>query len=197
MSATTHTLRGPIEQFNPYSMRDDDITYLATGREIELSTILKATENNRKTLGSNQHLMIVGPRGMGKSFLIQLAKVTITREFPDVIVAQLPEEQSNIKGPAAFLDVITQSITKTPRQQQFARFSPEPAEAWEKSLLALRQVLAKQQLNSPNLQVVVTVENFDIILEQLFKRRANESKFRAMLADESGLMFITSTLRGD
>lgn len=197
MTGMVKIFSGPIEQFNPYSMADDDITYLATGREAELSTILNTVEGNRKNYDSNQHLMIVGPRGMGKSFLIQLLKVNISQTFPELIVVQLPEEQSNIKGPAAFLDVITQAITKTPRQRQFAQFGQEKSEAWDGALKSLRQVMNKHKKNAPNLQVVVTVENFDILLERCFKVKADESKFRAMLVEEYGLMFVTSTLRGE
>ena len=188
---------GQIERFNPYAMADADITYLATGREIEQETIFNAVAENKKRADANQHLMIVGPRGMGKSFLIQLIKINISRQFPELLIAQLPEEQSNIRGPASFLDVITQTLSKAPRQQQFARFIQEESKAWDTSLQALRKLLAGRKTISPDLQAIVTIENFDILLERCFKSRVDESKFRAMLAEETGLMFVVSTLRGD
>ena len=66
-----------IEKFNTHSMTEETILSVVTGREMliqNLSTIIQENIQQPRTI---QHVVLIGPRGMGKSFMLRYFQIIL------------------------------------------------------------------------------------------------------------------------
>ena len=73
-----------IERFNPHNMSDDSVAELATGREALAAEVLDAILTNAAADTPNRHILLTGPRGIGKSFFLRLVQVQLKRRRPSL-----------------------------------------------------------------------------------------------------------------
>ncbi|MDR3516116.1 MAG: hypothetical protein P4M00_09880 [Azospirillaceae bacterium] len=84
-----------------------------TGREAPRDQILGVIRDNRRLApGALQHMIVYGPRGFGKSFLMRLVQIEIEHGRDDALAfVLLPEEQHNLtRNPHALLGYITAKL---------------------------------------------------------------------------------------
>jgi len=195
-----------VQTFMTHRMDDAAIRMLSTGREQETDRIMDAVERSLKaTPGALQHLVLFGPRGIGKSFMARLiqihcAELAVARKRPIPFVL-LPEEQHNLtRNPHALPAYIAHRLadwrTGEDRSWQGAMFQwPDPeqeARQWETATAALETEL-DQALPGGRGMAVVVIENFDLLLAGVFKDAAAEQRLRKWLDRERNRLMLIAT----
>ncbi|MDF1586223.1 tetratricopeptide repeat protein [Marinimicrococcus flavescens] len=184
-------------RFNPHAMSDEAVKALATGREDVLAQILGVIEANRSGGGSLQHVLIAAPRGMGKSFLLRLVQVALQERTGSPRFVLLPEEQPNITTPASFLDEIRRTLEGGDPGGAMPRFAEEGPGAWDEAAARLEAAIRAAMPDDPHPLLVAAVENLDVLLDSVFRGKANQSRLRKLLAGQPHLMLLATTLKGD
>ena len=186
-----------VKRFAPYEMSAESVRHLATGREEPLAMVLRTIESNRKEAGANRHLMLMGPRGIGKSFFLRLLQVTLHDRAVPVELVLLPEEQSNLTNPASLLRELRRVLIGAPPASVMPDLGKQPGEAWDQAVEDLATAIdAKTRAGKPPL-MVAAVENFDRLLARAFKSKADQSRLRHWLDNEHRVMLLVTTLAGD
>jgi tetratricopeptide (TPR) repeat protein len=92
-----------LMKYNPAFLSDEDLIRSFVARNSELERVLEVLREN--TAGSNQHLLIIGPRGIGKTTLVLRTAVEIRTE-PDLSAQWYPvvfgEETYQVSNPGEF-----------------------------------------------------------------------------------------------
>lgn len=203
-----------LKRFNPYDFDDEQVYAQATGRKALVKEILRTIRDNAKRNESpNQHLLVIGSRGMGKSFLVRWVQV-LTDDWgvakgmrrtgaPDqqpidapIRFVRLSEEQLNISAPELLLDEVRRILDRRPADTVRVRWRSGGEAEWGTALEALKETIAAQPgFEEGRGLVVVSIENFDLLLEEVFANPAAQSRLRAMLAEEPRLMLLATATR--
>lgn len=183
-----------VKKYNPLEMSNDDILALSTGREKLLTTMLSEMKICLKK-GSNQHYVLHGPRGIGKSFFTRLLKIHHDRsdDFKNSMFLQLPEEQENVNFTSDLLNVIATLLESGKLADALPKWIVSDFE-WQKSKKRLHEALKRTKDNNIN-HVFVTVENLQSFIPELDE--IESSRLREFLSDFDEVTIIGSSLRPD
>lgn len=181
-------------KYNALQIPEIEVLSLATGRERLLEVMLSEMEVCLKK-GSNQHFLIHGPRGIGKSFFTRYLKIHHgkSKNFNNTLFIQLPEQQENVNYVSDLLDVIATALE-----------GGRPSDTAPRWAIADHQwQLSKQRLNAA-LEVVdkkgiehvfVTQENLQSFIPKLDK--IESSRLREFLSSYEKITLIGTSLRPD
>jgi tetratricopeptide (TPR) repeat protein len=189
-----------LTKFNPYDLPDETLRSVAVGREASVARIMSIIRQNA-TGGAIQHVQVVAPRGFGKSFLVRLVRLAAKREYDEgtpVRFILLPEEQLNVDSPHRLLNEIQRILDgKPPNTLTGATFEDDDG-AWDRAVRSLDRSISIALPERKGV-VVAVVENFDILLADIFRRPQDQSRLRAWLARPLGrlMLFATATRRVD
>ncbi len=178
-------------------MDDETILAVATGRKRLLSQVLKTLNGNLKSSSIAQHLLIRGPRGMGKSFFLKYLQINFKRkkEFKNAELILLPEEQNNINSPSDLIKLILNDLNGESAEETTTLWE-EPEEVWQIELNKLRAYI-KQKAASGDYALVVVLENLDEFLRNIQHDKKTskvyESRFRHLLENIKHLTIIGAT----
>ena len=182
-----------IARFNPHQMDDETVLALATGRKQALAIALDTLADNREGQGAErQHLLVVGPRGRGKSFFLKYLRIHFERDerFQNSRFISLPEEQSNVRFASDFVRMILSQVTGT-GYQSVAAYWREPEELWQKAYAELEDWCKAQLALYSDFLLVVVVENFQDLLERMDE--SGEHRIRHMMEHLPGFVLIGAT----
>jgi len=189
-----------IAKFNPYQMDDKTILSVATGRKTMLSQVLKTLEKNLEPDSTPQHMLIRGPRGMGKSFFLKYLEINFKSksEFRNSNIILLPEEQNNINSPSDFIKLILTLATGGSARSIITSWE-EAEETWQKELQKLKDFIAGQKEKFEKYILVVVAENIDELLQNIQRdsktRKIYESRFRHILEHLDNFILIGATTK--
>jgi DNA-binding MarR family transcriptional regulator len=193
-----------LSRFDPFSMSDDMVRRIATGREDILADVLRVIESNRKApKGPMQHLAILAPRGTGKTFMFRLIELNLPDvNLPDgnddghgVIFLHLPEEMSFLNSPGALLEEIIRRLNAVPADRVVIPMH-EAEGAWDRAAAQLDELLAERFGKSRGL-LIVGIENFEEVRKDAFRRPEDQRRLRAWLDRPDGrIMLIAASSRG-
>lgn len=183
-----------VKKYNPLEMSKDDVLALATGREKLLDIMLSEMKVCLKK-GSNQHFVLHGPRGIGKSFFTRLLKIHHDQsdDFKNSLFLQLPEEQENINFTADLLDVIATLLEGGKLIDTAPRWNITDIQ-WQKSKQRLKEAINEVKKNGTR-HVFVTQENLQAFIPKLDK--IESSRLREFLSEFDEVTIIGSSLRPD
>lgn len=209
-----------IQTFMTHRMSDKNITLLATGREREFAEAMVAVE---KSLAAEvnqalQHVVIYGPRGFGKSFMTRMIQVELNKRARNQAADKqnsqtsgkqtafilLPEEQQNLnRNPHALLQYLTLKLkdwqTGQDSSWQSAMFQwPDKkrmTSLWKGAYEELEKQLDECFPEGDGL-VIVAIENFDILLNSVFKDEAAEQLLRKWLDRRNNRIMLLATATG-
>ena len=188
-----------IAKFNPYTMDDETILTLATGREKLLHNALDTLKSNINKTSASQHLLIRAPRGMGKSFFLKYLQIHFKRDtiFNHSDFLLLPEEQSNVHTPAELIKLILSNFSIPNMVCEPAILWNAPKEEWEIELHNLKKHIDNKRAIYKNYLLVVVIENMDEFLKNIQsdkkQRKLNESRFRYLLQNVKHFTIIGAT----
>lgn len=186
-----------VFRFNPFSMEDDVILELSTGRDKECKVILEIIDRNARAKDGNplQHILLIGPRGMGKSFFLRLIQVQVKlKDISEFVL--LPEEQLNIYQPADLIRQIRNKFLGNKDAAGIAMWSSGDIEGeWNKEIEDLEKALAQRNCS----HIVAAVENFDLLLEKngAFSDNRSAGLLRKFLTEKPWITLIATTLYPD
>lgn len=183
-----------VKKYNPLEMSEEDVLALATGREKLLDIMLSEMKVCLKK-GSNQHFVLHGPRGIGKSFFTRLLKIHHDQsdDFKNSLFLQLPEEQENINFAADLMDVIATLLEGGKLIDTAPKWTISDIQ-WQKSKQRLKEAINDIKKNGA-LHVFVTQENLQAFIPKLDK--IESSRLREFLSDFDEVTIIGSSLRPD
>jgi tetratricopeptide (TPR) repeat protein len=178
-------------------MEDDVILSLSTGREKELDFVLEIIERNVNVKRGTplQHILLIGPRGSGKSFFLRLVEVHLKNKGLSEFVL-LPEEQLNIYQPAELIRQIKNKFMGKDEINNIAGWSSNDiGKEWESEIVELEKALSEKHCS----HIVAAVENFDLLLkkEGAFKDNRAAGLLRKFLTEKSWITLIATSLYPD
>jgi tetratricopeptide (TPR) repeat protein len=189
---------GLLSGFNPHELPEATVYAVATGREDDLQAILRDVRSN---IGAEtrQHLIVSGPRGFGKSFLMRHIQLELQRKARDagwnVAVAIMPEEMPHVREPETLIREITRTFEGGQGDSAELSWHEDDGAAWDSAVDALEAAVARQ-LGDGGL-LVALVENFDVVLRNAFPKTVHASRLREFLTRKGGqVMFITASATG-
>ena len=183
-------------------MDDSTVLSVATGRKTLLRQVLKTLEDNLWSSSIAQHLLIRGPRGMGKSFFLKYLQINFRKKevFEDCEFLLLPEEQNNINSPTDLIKLILSELQNESGAAAISLWE-EPNNLWQIELKKLKELIAQKKGIKTNYQLVVVIENLDEFLKNIKQvkktRQTYESRFRHLLEKINDFTIIGATPRID
>ena len=186
-----------LERFNTHSMSEDVVLSISTGRDELIATISKIINDNLFEPGNMQHIVLTGPRGMGKSFLLRYFQViTKNRNNRDSFIdfALLPEEQHNINLPSRFIDELLNVQKKTLNKSAIWNNADEN---WGSSLNKLTDKINEGVKKYKNYLFIAGVENLDILINNVFSSDIEQSRLRQLLSETKHFMLLGSSKKCD
>lgn len=180
-----------ISKFNPYIMTDDLISTLSTGREKELTYLRDIIGRNILADNNLQHILFIGPRGIGKSYLLRLMQIEL-KVKQNVKCFLLPEEQNNCFQPADLIREIRYFLLPDNQTNRIVGYESGGKDEWERQVKKLSTL--HETLN--NLHIVIGIENFDMLLKDggAFSESKYQTLLREFLMSTPWLTMVATTL---
>lgn len=184
-------------KYNPAFLESTQLVENFVVRQTDLSVIVRTVQEN--TSASNQHLLVVGPRGSGKTTLVRRVAAEIERDdalckawYPLVFA----EESYNALSVADFwLESLFHLAEQTGEQRWMESYHELRREPDEKRLAqrALGQLL--DFADHIGKRILLIVENLDMLLSE-FSSEDEAWSLRRTLMNEPRLMLLaTATAR--
>lgn len=184
-------------KYNPAFLESTQLVENFVVRQTDLSVIVRSVQEN--TSASNQHLLVVGPRGSGKTTLVRRVAAEIERDdalckawYPLVFA----EESYNALSAADFwLESLFHLAEQTGEQRWMDSYHELRREPDEKRLAqrALGQLL--DFADHIGKRILLIVENLDMLLSE-FSSEDEAWSLRRTLMNEPRLMLLaTATAR--
>jgi tetratricopeptide (TPR) repeat protein len=179
-------------------MPEEEVRGTFVARQGLLDELVSLISNQPDGAGV-QHAVIIAPRGMGKTTVLLMVKYTIQdsqlKELSEIReqweVVQFPEERYNIYDLSDFwleilshLDLVTRQDGLHDRIESLKREHPDNDELQEVAL-----ALIKDWRRKHNKRILLLVDNFDMILEQINDERDN-ARLRDVLMNDGTMMLI-------
>ena len=183
-------------KYNPAFLTEEELIEGFAVRQAELSSILEVVKEN--TANSNQHILIVGPRGIGKTTLVLRAAAAIRQEeefknkwYPLVF----GEESYQVGSAGEFwlegLFHLAQQTKEDRWQKTFNDLKTEKDEGRlrERALGQLMEFAAEQKK-----RLILIVENMGMLLGDQLKED-DEWALRHTLQNEKRIMLLGTAIR--
>lgn len=180
--------------YNPDLMPEDEIKKTFVAREGLVDELMSLVERQPDGAGV-QHVVIIAPRGMGKTTVLLMVQFAIRDRglAKHWQVVRFPEERYNIYDLADFwvevlqhLDAETGDAELQKRIDDLKKQYPNNDDLQEAAL-----ALIKDWRREHKKRLVVLVDNFDMILEQINDERDN-ARLRDVLMNDGTMMLIGS-----
>ena len=192
-------MRPTLMKYNPAFLSEEELIHSFVVRQVDLDLIIETIKEN--TGSSNQHILIIGPRGMGKTMLVLRAAAYITND-KDLNKKWYPlvfsEESYEVWTAADFwLRAVfhlgkqtgDENLVQTHEQLKKER---DEKRLYERSLACLMDFADEQKK-----RLLLVVENLNMLLDEQIG--SSESwNIRHTLLNEPRLMLLaTATSRFD
>jgi tetratricopeptide (TPR) repeat protein len=178
--------------YNPNQMPEEEIKATFVARHALIDEIISTIEHQPDGAGV-QHLVIIAPRGMGKTTMMLMVKFAIKeRGIADTWqVVKFAEESPGIYDLADFwLEVLKLLAADTKDKQMEQRISALEAKYRNNDdLQEAALALIKDWRREHQKRLLLLVENFDMILEQINDERDN-ARLRDALMNNGTLMLV-------
>lgn len=178
--------------YNPDLMPEEEIKATFVARQDLVDEIISLIKRQPKGAGV-QHSVIIAPRGMGKTTVLLMVRFAIrdSELAEQWQTVQFPEERYNIYDLADFwieiLNHLDEATGDTGLQQHVERLKQEYKNNDDLQEAAL--ALIKDWSRKHKKRLVVLVDNFDMILEQINDERDN-ARLRDVLMNDGTMMLI-------
>ncbi|MBF0449851.1 MAG: tetratricopeptide repeat protein [Candidatus Magnetomorum sp.] len=177
-----------IPRFNPYSMTDDQILKLHTGQDASLKWMLSTIQNNQNQIHS-KHVVVCGPYGSGKSFLLRRLQIHF-KPYKTIACFLFPEVQTNIFHPDDFLASIQSVISCEYAFQLVPKWFSPSRDHWQKHLKTIGELLKKSSYK----HVIIGIENLNTFLSEggVFSSSSAQQLLKDFLTNSSWLTLVTT-----
>ncbi|MBI2060418.1 MAG: ATP-binding protein [Nitrospirae bacterium] len=190
-----------IIKHNPAFLTPEELRASFTVRLAELESLIRIVREN--TGQANQHVLVIGPRGYGKSMLVRRLALAIretvglgNRWLPIV----LPEEAYSISTAGELwleaLRIVPDCGVRNPERWRAAheklRIEQDPERLREQVLARLFELADEE-----GKRLLIAVENFNLLFDEQASDDAGWDIRKTMLGDSRIMMVATATQRFD
>ena len=186
-----------IKKYNPAFLPEEELVESFVVRHAELDLIVQIIREN--VTGSNQHVMIIGPRGIGKTMLV-LRSVEEVRRKKDLSENWYPlvfsEESYQVTTPGEFWLEALFHLGQQTEDAHWKRTHKELSDEPDENRLRERALAQLMDFaDSESKRILLVVENFNMLVgEQISDSDA--WKLRHTLLHEPRVMLLaTATSR--
>ncbi len=184
-----------IEKFNTHSMPEEVVLGVSSNREYEIAEISRIINDKLSQPDTRQHIVLIGPSGIGKSFLLRYFQIITQRQEnwkSCINFILLPEEQNNIFSPTQFINEILNRYNENSAFTKVATWGNKE-ENWESAVEILEKTISNNVRKLKKYLLIVGVENLDLLLERAFPSKDDQKKFRNLLSSLPNFMLICSS----
>jgi len=166
-------------------MSDDQILKLQTAHETDFKKILSVIQNNQKQYIS-KHIVICGPEGAGKSFLLRRLQIHF-KPYKTIVFILFPEIPSHMYCADDFLNNIQQFLLSKKDRLEISQTNINNRDEKNHNLDHLLKMSSFKH-------VIVGIENLHLILSDqgIFSNPVQKEKFQDLLQTKSWLTLITT-----
>ena len=178
--------------YNPDSMSEEEIKETFVARQWMIDELVSMTERQPDGAGV-QHILIIAPRGMGKTTVLLMVKFAIKdRGFANRWQAvKFPEESYGVYDLSDFwletLNLIASDTSDEELQKRAENLKAEYPNNDDLQEAALAMI--KDWRRKHKKRLVLLVDNLDMILEQINDERDN-ARLRELLMNDGTMMMI-------
>jgi DNA-binding transcriptional ArsR family regulator len=175
--------------YNPDSMSKEDIKTLFVARQPLLDELVSTIRNQPDGAGV-QHLLIIAPRGMGKTTMLLMVQFAV-EDNKDLAknwqAVRFPEESYDVTELADFwlkvLDYLDDSSLK-PKIEEIKKLFTNSEDLREAAW-----ALVKDWSKKHKKRIVLLIDNFDMILDQI-GNDTEQARLRDILMNDGTVMLI-------
>jgi tetratricopeptide (TPR) repeat protein/Cdc6-like AAA superfamily ATPase len=187
-----------IMKYNPAFLTEEELLQSFIARQIDFDLILKVIRDN--VVSSNQHVLVIGPRGSGKTTLI-LRIAAAVRHDPELTMRWHPllfaEESYEVSSVGEFWLAALFYLSEQTSEGRWSRGYEEIK--GEKDDTRLRERALGQLMDFCDLHgkgLLILVENFNMLFEQNQLSESEAWDLRHVLLNEPKIMMLaTATSR--
>lgn len=182
-------------KYTPAEMSPQELeaTFTARGHTVDYLLDSLRRQTHSGTLSS---FLITGPRGAGKSTIIQMVALRISQD-PQLKAAWLPvifpEEQFNIVSLRDLLAATLQMLAKQGIDSAKDWLEKVEADANEEQSLQLGMTGLRQITKRQNKRLILFIENLNLTLEERFDEQM-QATFRRLLMSDPFMMVVGSAV---
>lgn len=186
-----------MKKYNPAFLAPEELVRSFVVRHIELDLIMQVIREN--VTQSNQHIIVIGPRGIGKTMLV-LRVVEKIREEEDLRERWYPlvfgEESYQVSTPGEFwLEALFHLAHKTKEERWLRTYEELRDERDEERLRERALAQLMDFADAEGTRILLVVENFNMLLGDQISD-SDAWKLRHTLLHESRIMLLaTATSR--
>ena len=190
--------RGPRRmKYNPAFLAEEELRAAFVARHMELAYILESLREN--TSGASQHLLIIGPRGAGKSTLVQRLASEL-RSDPELGALYLPvrfgEESYEVDSAGSlWLEALLHLGQQTGQQRWRDAYEQLRRERDRERLRQLALAELHTYHESSGKRLVLIVENLHILLAEQISPDEAWTIRHTLLNDPSIVLLATATAK--
>ncbi|WP_076792979.1 tetratricopeptide repeat protein [Chlorobium sp. KB01] len=182
-------------KYNPAFLEGDELTGNFVVRLIDFRMIMRIIRDN--TLASNQHVLVIGPRGSGKTTLVHRVALEVERDqelktvcYPLVFA----EESYNAVSAADFwLEALFHLAEQTGDAQKMRTYHELRRDPDEQRLGERALGLLLDFADKIGKRILLVVENLDMLLSE-FSDKQEAWKLRHTLMNEPRLMLLATAI---
>lgn len=178
--------------YNPDQMPQQEIKDTFVARQGIVERLVSLVRNQPEGAGV-QHVVIVGPRGMGKTTLLLMIQLTVAEQglTPPWQVIRFPEELYNVTDLAEFWLETARSLAYDAADTALARQIAEIQARYTASddLREASLALLKDWCRTHKRRLLLLVDNLSLLLSQINDERENAG-LRSVLMNDGFLMLI-------
>ncbi|MDO9229872.1 MAG: ATP-binding protein [Syntrophales bacterium] len=180
-------------KYNPGQGAPGEIEATFVARERVLKGIMQDLRERSRS-ASNQHYLIIGPRGIGKTNLLLMIKQQVLKEealASAYLPVQTAEEEYSITGLrdllTRVLELILQANPEDPMKEALQSINDTAVDekAAEAAVSALREFSQKT-----GKKILLLMDNLDLVLGDQFTDEAQVGRLRDLLMNESFLVLV-------
>jgi len=178
--------------YNPDQMSESEIKQTFVARQPLIDKLITRLEKQPTGAGV-QHTVLVAPRGMGKTTILLMLKFSIADRGLDKswLALRFPEEMYSVNDLADFWLEVVEEVARETEDTDLKKTITKLRDTYKRSsdleeaLLALLSDWCRKHER----RLVLLVDNFDLILEQIGSEQADAS-LRRVLMNEGFLTLI-------
>ena len=184
----------PLSIYNPGNLSPDDLLREFIGRKHQLHIAMEIVRANLRG-EAQQHLLVVGPRGMGKTMLLLALAYTVQRDATlgdEWLPVIFPEETYGIGDLADFWLCATEHLLRAAGNEAALQTVENLRDANPEDIEDQARELFLKHLGNTGKRALILLENLNDFFDTI-SDEAQQHRLRAFLMEDDRVMLAASS----